>query len=248
MAASFCYANKAKYCGPAYKQLSSSDETSEMRHMLGLPPASNNYRGNMLPSELYRERQVSGKLPALRVALITSMGIKLNSHPDTIFPDNFLQQIRQKPIINIKPIKNKVVLHLRRGDVSSESHPNRYSSIDYYLNIISELSAAEPNLQFSIHSQSKGLSSQEIHTLSRISDLILDADLCKAWADMINAEILVMAKSSFSYVPALYSKGTVIYLPFWHSKKSDWFECEVGFAQAVIDAVRSKRKSQKIDN
>lgn len=244
MAASFCYANKLKYYGPTYKQLSFNDETISLRKMLGLPSACIENQGVHLPSEIYRERHIAGFFPILVEKFISLVGIKLNSHPDTIFNQDFIHVMRQRANIDITPIKNKVVLHLRRGDVSSELYPNRYTGIDYYLNIISELSAAEPSFQFLIHSQAKGLSGKEIDALSRVGNLILDSNLCQCWEDMINAEILVLAKSSFSYVPALYSKGTVLYQPFWHSKKLEWIDVDTVSIQSAIEEVRRKRESQ----
>jgi hypothetical protein len=70
----------------------------------------------------------------------------------------------------------------------------------------------------------------------------LDAKLNSAWEDMINAEILVIAKSSFSYVAALYSKATFVYQPFWHEKKSEWFNLGSASALSVIEEVRRRRE------
>ena len=51
--------------------------------------------------------------------------------------------------------------------------------------------------------------------------LALDAPLRSAWSDMLCADVLVMARSSFSYVPALFrgakaqggARGRVVYQP-----------------------------------
>jgi hypothetical protein len=242
MAASFCYANKLKYSGPVYNQILECDETTPLRELLGLPCAGLGGRGAILPSNLYRERQISGWYDIHREKFIRWLGINLNSHPDTIFSHEFITYIQKGANLNIAPIKDKVVFHLRRGDVSSASFPNRYTSIDCYLKLIAELSILDPNLKFIIHSQTKGLTSLEIRDLSHVSELILDAKLNSAWEDMINAEILVIAKSSFSYVPALYSKATVIYQPFWHEMKSEWFNLGSASAHSVIEEVRRRRE------
>ncbi len=39
---------------------------------------------------------------------------------------------------------------------------------------------------------------------------------------MVSADVLVMAKSSFSYSAALFSNGIKIYLPFWHKPLQNW--------------------------
>lgn len=40
---------------------------------------------------------------------------------------------------------------------------------------------------------------------------------------MVTADVVVMAKSSFSFVPALLNaKATVLYSPFWHPALPGW--------------------------
>jgi hypothetical protein len=43
---------------------------------------------------------------------------------------------------------------------------------------------------------------------------------------MISSDILVMSKSSFSYVAALLHQGLVIYEPFWHRPMGHWHTVE----------------------
>ena len=45
-----------------------------------------------------------------------------------------------------------------------------------------------------------------------------DGDPISDWRHLVRADIMVMAKSSFSHVPALLSSNCVIYEPFWHGK------------------------------
>jgi hypothetical protein len=47
-------------------------------------------------------------------------------------------------------------------------------------------------------------------------------DVISAWAHFIKADIFLMAKSGFSHVPALLSKGCVVYQEYWHSKMPQW--------------------------
>ena len=241
MAASFSFANNITYCGPVFNQVLSSDETEPLRQLLGLPSASQGRGGAVIPPEIYRERNVTGVFSVLKEAFMKSLGIKLSAHPDEIFPEMFISSLQRKSVLTIKPRINQVVLHVRRGDVSAEMHPSRYTGIRYYLELIDQLSHLDSRLCFTVHSQSKGLSVGEIQSLSAVCNLILDADLVKAWEDMINAEILVLAKSSFSYVPALYSMGTIIYQPFWHLPKSNWHNLQNVPLPQVMNIVYAKR-------
>jgi len=118
-----------------------------------------------------------------------------------------------------------VVIHIRRGDVNLTDHPKRFTEIDYYVDLIQRIKAHSPRFTFMVHSERQNLSIEEIQTLESIGTLLkLDTDLTEAWDDMIRAEILVLAKSSFSYVPALFCSGTVVYSPFWHHKRYNWID------------------------
>ena len=39
---------------------------------------------------------------------------------------------------------------------------------------------------------------------------------------MISADIFIMSKSSFSYVPAVFNNNKVIYTEMWHKKLDNW--------------------------
>jgi hypothetical protein len=39
---------------------------------------------------------------------------------------------------------------------------------------------------------------------------------------MMTANILVMSKSTFSYIPGIYSDGLVLYYPFFHGPLRHW--------------------------
>ena len=50
----------------------------------------------------------------------------------------------------------------------------------------------------------------------------MDTPLNKVYDLMIHSDILILSKSSFSFVPAFYNKRCVIYKPFWHKKLDHW--------------------------
>ena len=56
--------------------------------------------------------------------------------------------------------------------------------------------------------------------------LRLNTDLLEAWSEMITADVLIMSKSSFSFVPALLSQGSVVYYPMWHAPLPDFYRLE----------------------
>ena len=53
--------------------------------------------------------------------------------------------------------------------------------------------------------------------------LHLDTPLEDVWRALMTADVVVMAKSSFSFAPALLNgKAKVWYTPFWHSPLPGW--------------------------
>jgi hypothetical protein len=151
--------------------------------------------------------------------------LKVPSTPDEFFSDTFIEHLRSSSSSDCTTISNIVVIHIRRGDVNLTNHPKRFTEIAYYVDLIQRIEAHSPRFRFIVHSESQNLSVEEIQELESVgATLKLDADLSVAWDDMIRAEILIPAKSSFSYVPALLCSGTVVYSPFWHQKRYPWID------------------------
>ena len=52
--------------------------------------------------------------------------------------------------------------------------------------------------------------------------LQLDGDPLDTLNEMVHADVLMMARSSFSYVAGLLSRRVVLYEPFWNAPLPDW--------------------------
>lgn len=80
-------------------------------------------------------------------------------------------------------------------------------------------------------------------------DLIATPILCKAqWLEpssafsdfeiMLNADLLVISKSSFSFLAGLMNQKAIkIFAPFWHSTPNDWFNAEDIDLNRLIDKI-----------
>ena len=44
---------------------------------------------------------------------------------------------------------------------------------------------------------------------------------------MATADVLIISRSSFSYLAALFNRGIVIYFPFWHKPLNDWLTSDI---------------------
>ena len=116
----------------------------------------------------------------------------------------------------------KIYVHARRGDVESKGPTSfRFTS--------------DEKLSLYIKSvRSKFPSDSEVFIITenpdsvfvqRFSDckIVSEEDPVKAIFLLASADVLIMGKSSFSYVAALLSKGPVFYEPFWHGPLPSWF-------------------------
>lgn len=128
-----------------------------------------------------------------------------------------------KPDLYFDPSKINVAIHIRRGVVTKKSS-KKYTSNHLVLSLMKEISSALSDLGaepiFYIFSQGDMKEFLDIH-LDRV---IFHLNECPftAFHNMVSADVLVMAKSSFSYSAALFSKGAIIYWPFWHKPLRDW--------------------------
>lgn len=139
----------------------------------------------------------------------------------TIFSTDFLNHIRAQLPPNLQIKEPKIVVHIRRGDVNKRDYPHRYIDIDIYANLISNLVLQHPIREVTVHTESSG-SEDIIENLGPKCKVMLDAPLEDVWKDIITSSVCVIAKSSFSYVPALFSSGLVMYFPFWHDPPEGW--------------------------
>ena len=116
-----------------------------------------------------------------------------------------------------------VAVHMRRGDVTPQTHPLRYTPNSKIRAAIDGVVQATRRSGYGCHVSiySEGLE-EDFCDISRPSELHLNGDPLVALQDMIASDILVMSKSSFSYVAALINQRSVIYEPFWHRPMSHW--------------------------
>jgi hypothetical protein len=117
-----------------------------------------------------------------------------------------------------------IALHIRRGDVTLQAHPLRYTSDSKIRaaigSVIRTIERSGYACQVAIYSE--GVEQDFSVILDCPFELHLNGDPLDALQNMISSDILVMSKSSFSYVAALIHQGPVIYEPFWHRPMGHW--------------------------
>jgi hypothetical protein len=122
------------------------------------------------------------------------------------------------------PDRFTIVVHIKRG---SKITPCRkpFKDFDPYLpnlhfqNLIDKY--MKPNARVVIFSQSDSYESFDSFK-DKGYELHLDEEITDAWRHIVMADVAILSRSSFSFVPAVVSKGTVVYTPFWYKPIRGW--------------------------
>jgi hypothetical protein len=128
--------------------------------------------------------------------------------------------------------KCNIAVHVRRGDISSTGESSiRYTNnisiihmIECLIDNLKISGISESMLHLSIFSQGDRCDFSSI--LEKFEDISIDLRLDKSpfatIHGLVEADILVMSKSTFSYLAALLSSGLKIYDRFYHPPIKDW--------------------------
>lgn len=129
-----------------------------------------------------------------------------------------IPEFRRKYYLNKAPRTTDeitVAVHIRRGDVTAHAIPHMYTSTDKVLRVTSEVKSIldSRGSPFSMRIYSQG----NIEDFSELSPLgaefFLDADAVWTMQELIEADVLIVAKGNFSYYAGVISDGIKIYEP-----------------------------------
>ena len=116
----------------------------------------------------------------------------------------------------------KIYAHVRRGDVESKGPTSfRFTPDENLSSYIKTVRSKFPNnSEVFIVTENP-----DPAFVQRFSDctIVTEEDPIKAIFLLASADVLIMGKSSFSYVAALLSKGNVFYEPYWHRPLPSWY-------------------------
>lgn len=116
-----------------------------------------------------------------------------------------------------------IALHVRRGDVSKDSHASRYVSDTAVISaIINFKEATKLTMPIEVFSQGDAAAFDYLKDYG-VTNLHLDVDVFESIHRMVCARGLIMGKSSFSYVAALLGHSTVATDQWYHCPLSDWY-------------------------
>lgn len=175
-----------------------------------------------------------------------------NCHRYTnLFPNRYshiLDKLRSKYNYKLKKSyptfyskdSTSIAVHIRRGDITKKSIASkRYTNNSYIYNLLSKIQKIldKLSLKYSIHIYSQGKLEDfgELHNLN--ADFHLDESVFNTFHNLINSDILVMSKSTFSYDAALLSHGIKFYEPFLHKQLREWLEVDSNSKFSVVKFV-----------
>jgi hypothetical protein len=132
----------------------------------------------------------------------------------------------------------RVVIHIRRGDVNPKDHPKRYLDNKFYLDKIKVIEKIcgdlNKKIKIIIYSENRSYESLDIFERYnlRIGSNTWSGDIeeiKETWKQMWSADILLISKSFFSLVPAIYNKNIVLCMSInqsrtTHKKMNHWID------------------------
>jgi hypothetical protein len=203
--------------------MSSMDWSTDLQNFIGLSQPELQYSDDL------------GPVPAV----LWLRGVQLA--PDTYYTDEFLASMRSRYLGSGYPRTNspsfqsthnrlRVAVHIRRGDVERGAMMARYTN-NTETAVFMRRAEADVRSQghdgpVSFHVYSEGVADKFADLIIAFGEknvfLHLDEDLKTSFHDMVSADVLIMAKSSFSYAAALLSNGTVYAQPFWLKARRQW--------------------------
>lgn len=120
--------------------------------------------------------------------------------------------------------KINVVLHLRRGDMVRKPKAavlkKRYTGNQFYISVLASIKKLFPKGMVVGHFISQGDDPKEFEDIQQAfpkDNIFLNSPVFLDFRRMIEADVLVTAKSGFSHLAAALSDKMIVALPFWSS-------------------------------
>ena len=147
----------------------------------------------------------------------------------TILNSKFIKDnIMQTPNHNSSQKKN-INIHIRRGDVSATKNNDRYIDINNYISLTNTLKNKYNDYNIIIFTQINKNNKNEFDIFNNDKFITIRAndDLLTTFKNLINADVLVMSTSSFSYLAGLYNPNIIYYYNFWHKPLNNWINVNI---------------------
>lgn len=158
-----------------------------------------------------------------------------------IFTSDYVEYLRG--LIEYPPrrsARRMIAVHIRRGDITpcrprTRGYP-RYLPNQHFLRLIDRYDPKNESDVF-IYSEAESFETfDEFH--SRGYNVVLDGSIGEVWKGILISDVVILSRSSFSLVPAVMTKGSVVFTPFWHEPLSHWDIVEEAFVNETLAEFR----------
>jgi hypothetical protein len=132
----------------------------------------------------------------------------------------------------------KISIHIRRGDVLSQGvNASRFTESNIIITLTDIITTffIEHNIQYEIDIYSQGGENDFIDFKKSKTNFKINYNEFETFKGLVKSDILIMAKSSFSYTAALFSEGLIFYDEFWHKPLKSWIK----YNDVNINMIRS---------
>jgi FkbM family methyltransferase len=119
-----------------------------------------------------------------------------------------------------------VSVHIRRPNYRDDRIDGSDTPDSFYLRAMNTIRSRYVNSKIKFHIYSQGDEKNFINFISEDTEFHLNEDVKTTFLGLVYADILITSRSSFSYLAALLSKGTVFYQTFWHPPLDHWIKQE----------------------
>ena len=124
-------------------------------------------------------------------------------------------------------------IHIRRPNVQDNRLDGSDTPHNYYLkviNLIYNKYKIITNKKLVFHIYSQGNSNDfiiyknilDINTNNTEVVYHLNESIEKTFIEMVKTDVLILSRSSFSYIAAFLNEGEIYYQPFWHKPSNHW--------------------------
>lgn len=157
-----------------------------------------------------------------------------------IFTADYLEYLQSIIVFPPKPTRPLISVHMRRGDISpcrprTRGYP-RYLPNQHFLRLIERYNPKNLS-DVVVYSESESFES-----FDAFSDLgyhvVLDGSIGDVWRGIVISDVVILSRSSFSLVPAIMTRGKVVFTPFWHEPLPHWDVVEEEFMNETLTEFR----------
>ena len=132
----------------------------------------------------------------------------------------------------------QIAVHIRRGDVTPCRHRRRYLSNQHFMKLIQKyLPPDDRPTEVTIFSESDSYEPFDVFRQANYT-LKLDTDLPTVWKAFVSADVLILSRSFFSFVPAAVNPNTVVATKFsGFAPLTGWEQVDEGLVQETENEI-----------